>query len=59
MNVFLGVTGASGRGPAYFQTYVSNPAQFGNTTMQPYAGLGDENLKKIAAFLDASKGPKD
>ena len=51
--------GKTGRGPAYFQTYVSNPAQFGNTTMQPYAGLGEENLKKIAAFLDASKGPQD
>jgi mono/diheme cytochrome c family protein len=51
--------GATGRGPAYFQTYVSNPAQFGNTTMQPYAGLGEENLQKIAVFLDASKGPQD
>ena len=39
--------------------YVANPAEFGNTVMQPYAGLGEENLQKIAAFLDASKGPKD
>ena len=39
--------------------YVGNPAEFGNTVMQPYAGLGEENLQKIAAFLDASKGPKD
>ena len=39
--------------------YVTNPAAFGNTIMQPYAGLGDENLTKLAAFLDASKGPKD
>ncbi|MBA2383572.1 MAG: hypothetical protein H0V68_02775 [Actinobacteria bacterium] len=50
--------GATGRGPAYFESYVGNPAQFGNTVMQPYAGLGEENLQKIAAFLDASKGPK-
>ena len=51
--------GATNRGPAFFQSYVSNPAQYGNTVMQPYAGLGEENLKKLAAFLDASKGPKD
>ena len=26
--------------------------------MPPYAALGDENLQKLGAFLDASKGPK-
>ena len=51
--------GANGRGIPYFQRYVANPAEFGNTVMPPYAGLGEENVQKIAAFLDASKGPKD
>jgi len=55
----LTAIGETGKGKDYFQRYVGNPAEFGNTTMQPYAGLGEENLQKIAAFLDASKGPKD
>jgi menaquinol-cytochrome c reductase cytochrome b/c subunit len=55
----LTAAGASGRDEAYFIRYVGNPAEFGNTVMQPYAGLGEENLQKIAAFLVASKGPQD
>ena len=51
--------GAGDRGAEYFANYVANPAQFGNTVMPPYAGLGEENLTKIAAFLDASKGPQN
>jgi mono/diheme cytochrome c family protein len=51
--------GATDRGADYFATYVSNPAQFGNEVMPPYAGLGEENLQKLGAFLDASKGPRD
>jgi cytochrome c553 len=51
--------GATNKGVEYFRRYVTNPAEFGNTVMQPYAGLGEENLQKIAAFLDASKGPKE
>jgi hypothetical protein len=27
--------------------------------MAQFVGLGDENLTKIASFLDASKGPQD
>ena len=50
--------GASDRGAEYFANYVSNPAQFGNNVML-YAGLGEENLAKLGAFLDASKGPKE
>jgi mono/diheme cytochrome c family protein len=50
--------GATNKGVDYFQRYVTNPAQFGNTVMQPFAGLGQDNLHKIATFLDASKGPK-
>jgi menaquinol-cytochrome c reductase cytochrome b/c subunit len=54
----LTAIGATGKSQADFQRYVTNPAAFGNTIMQPYAGLGEENLKKLAAFLAASKGPK-
>ena len=48
--------GASGRGVDFFKSYVSNPAQYGNNVMISYGYLGDENLTKIATFLDASKG---
>ena len=48
--------GASDRGAKYFKAYISNPAQFGNNVMISYSYLGDENLEKLAAFLDASKG---
>ena len=51
--------GATNKGVDYFQRYVTNPAQFGNTAMPPFATLGEENLHKIAVFLDASKGPKE
>jgi menaquinol-cytochrome c reductase cytochrome b/c subunit len=51
--------GASGRTADYFAQYVANPAQFGNQVMPPYAGLGEENLKALGAFLEASKGPQD
>jgi hypothetical protein len=48
--------GASGRGIDFFKSYVSNPAQYGNNVMISYSYLGDENLTKIATFLDASRG---
>ena len=54
----LSDVGASNRGADFFASYVSNPAQYGNTVMPPFAGLGEENLAKLGAFLDASKGPK-
>ncbi|MGH3133220.1 MAG: c-type cytochrome [Gaiellaceae bacterium] len=41
---------------AYFVTYLSNPAQFGNTVMGSYAYLGQENLASLGAFLEGSKG---
>lgn len=50
--------GGAGRGVDFFKSYVSNPAQYGNTVMTSYGYLGDENLTKIATFLDASKGGK-
>ena len=51
--------GATNKGTEYFQRYVANPAEFGNTAMPPFASLGEENLEKIAVFLDASKGAKE
>jgi mono/diheme cytochrome c family protein len=50
--------GSTGKGVPYFERYITNPAQFGNLAMPPFAALGQENLHKIAVFLDASKGPK-
>ena len=40
----------------YFVSYLSNPAQYGNTVMGSYAYLGQENLEALGAFLEASKG---
>ena len=41
----------------YFRRYVSNPREFGNTIMRPYgASLPEADIRKIAAFLAASKG---
>ena len=48
--------GAKGRGVEFFKSYVSNPAQYGNNVMISYGYLGDENLTKLATFLDASRG---
>ena len=52
----LSEIGASGRGVDFFKSYISNPAQYGNNVMTSYSYLGDENLTKIATFLDASRG---
>jgi menaquinol-cytochrome c reductase cytochrome b/c subunit len=54
----LSDVGASNRGAEFFASYVANPAQFGNDVMPPYAGLGEENLRLLGVFLDASKGPE-
>ena len=40
----------------YFVSYLSNPAQYGNTVMGSYSYLGEENLNALAAFLAASTG---
>jgi menaquinol-cytochrome c reductase cytochrome b/c subunit len=52
----LSKVGATGRGVDYFKKYVSNPAGYGNNVMISYSYLGDENLTKLATFLDASRG---
>ena len=45
-----------GKDAAYFKRYVANPRQFGNNVMPVFQGLGDDNLQKLAEFLEASKG---
>jgi menaquinol-cytochrome c reductase cytochrome b/c subunit len=45
-----------GKNVDHFQRYVANPAEFGNTIMQPYADQGEQRLRQIAEFLAASKG---
>ena len=52
----LSDVGATDRGIEFFKAYVSNPAEFGNNVMISYSYLGDENLTKLATFLDASRG---
>ncbi len=58
----LGAPDLSDVGDRYDQQtlvrYLTNPAEFGNTVMGSYAYLGQENLEKLAAFLDASTGDK-
>jgi len=54
----LGAPDLSDVGDRYDQEtlvrYLTNPAEFGNTVMGSYAYLGQENLNKLATFLDAS-----
>jgi menaquinol-cytochrome c reductase cytochrome b/c subunit len=46
-----------GKDAAYFERYVANPREFGNSVMPVYGdSLSDENLRLIAEFLVASKG---
>jgi cytochrome c2 len=48
--------GESGRKGEALTSYIANPSQFGNNVMPSFANLGEENLRKLAAFLEASKG---
>src|SRR4029453_18061957 len=55
----LTAIGASGQGVAFFERYVSDPSQFGNTIMPKFGEqLSKEQIHQIAVFLDASKGAK-
>jgi menaquinol-cytochrome c reductase cytochrome b/c subunit len=55
----LSAIGASGQGVDFFERYVSDPSQFGNTIMPKFGEqLSKEQIHQIAAFLDASKGAK-
>ena len=48
-----------GRDPEYFRRYVANPREFGNPNMPRYADQGQENLRNVAIFLEASKGERE
>jgi len=55
----LSAIGASGQGVDFFERYVSDPSQFGNTIMPKFGEqLSKEQIHQIAVFLDASKGAK-
>jgi quinol---cytochrome c reductase cytochrome c subunit, bacillus type len=54
----LSSIGKSGQGAQFFANYVSDPSKFGNNVMPKFASLGDEKLKQLGEFLNASKGPK-
>jgi len=48
--------GAQGRGIAWQVAHLKNPSsKTPGSPMPPFAALGDENLTKIATFLEASK----
>jgi menaquinol-cytochrome c reductase cytochrome b/c subunit len=54
----LSSIGKSGQGAQFFSNYVSDPSKFGNNVMPKFGSLGDEKLKQLGEFLNASKGPK-
>jgi cytochrome c2 len=45
----------SNRGVQGFADYVADPTQFGNTVMPRFEDLGEENLRKMGEFLQASQ----
>jgi menaquinol-cytochrome c reductase cytochrome b/c subunit len=50
------IGGQQGKNAEYFARYIADPREFGNTVMPRYAGLGEENLRNLGVFLEASKG---
>jgi menaquinol-cytochrome c reductase cytochrome b/c subunit len=48
--------GTEGRGVDYFVRYITNPRDFDNTVMPVYGDLGEEPIRQMAEFLEASKG---
>jgi menaquinol-cytochrome c reductase cytochrome b/c subunit len=55
----LSAEGAKGRGIDYQIRHLKCPSCVNpGSPMPPFASLGDANLRKIAIFLEASKGPK-
>ena len=52
-----GIGAEEGKDVDYFQRYVSDPREFGNSVMPRYGqNLNDEQLRQVAEFLAASKG---
>ena len=55
----LSAEGAKGRGIEWQVAHLKNPSsKTPGSPMPPFADLGNENLLKIATFLEASKGPQ-
>jgi mono/diheme cytochrome c family protein len=55
----LSAEGAKNKGIAFQIAHLKCPACVNpGSPMPSFAGLGDERLKQLAAFLEASKGPK-
>jgi quinol---cytochrome c reductase cytochrome c subunit, bacillus type len=55
----LSAEGARGRGIQFQINHLKCPScVHPGSPMPPFASLGEENLRKIAIFLEASKGPK-
>jgi ubiquinol-cytochrome c reductase cytochrome b subunit/menaquinol-cytochrome c reductase cytochrome b/c subunit len=51
--------GTKGRGIRFQIDHLKCPScETPGSQMPPFASLGDENLRKVAVFLEASKGPK-
>jgi menaquinol-cytochrome c reductase cytochrome b/c subunit len=50
--------GTEGKSVETLVQYITDPSQFGNAVMPKFGSLGDENLRNLAIFLNASKGPK-
>ena len=55
----LTAEGAKGKGVQWQVEHLKNPkSKNPSSPMPPFADLGNENLTKIATFLEASKGAK-
>jgi cytochrome c553 len=55
----LTAEGAKNKGIAFQVKHLNNPGSVSpGSPMPSFAGLGDARLKQLAAFLEASKGPK-
>ena len=56
----LSAEGAKGKGLKFQIAHLKCPSCVNpGSPMPPFAALGNENLAKLAAFLEASKGPKE
>jgi mono/diheme cytochrome c family protein len=54
----LSAEGTKGKGVQGLATYIKDPSQFGNAVMPKFGSLGNDKLRQLGEFLNASKGPK-
>jgi menaquinol-cytochrome c reductase cytochrome b/c subunit len=54
----LSAEGTKGKGVQGLATYIKDPSQFGNNVMPQFGSLGQDKLRQLGEFLNASKGPK-